>query len=192
MATITIGKSEDKARLVRTIGLGFSADPIARWATPDTMTYLDSQDEFFTAFGGAAFDHGTAFVADDGAAVALWLPPGVAPDGERMYELITGQLPPERVEEMGAFFARMDEFHPKDPHWYLPLIATDPAYQSQGLGGALMERALVRVDQDRLPAYLEASSERNVPFYRRHGFEPLGEIKTATSPAMTPMLRPAR
>lgn len=192
MVQVTIGKPEDKARLIRTIGLGFAADPIARWVTPDTMAYLDQQDAFFTAFGGAAFDHGSAFVADDGAALALWLPPGVEPDGERMFELVTASLAPERMEELGGFFAQMDELHPKFPHWYLPLIAADPAHQGRGLGGALMERALARVDQDRLPAYLEASSPRNVPFYLRHGFEPMGEIKTATSPPMIAMLRPAR
>ena len=69
MAKITVGKPEAKARLLHTIVLGFSADPMARWAFPDPAVYLDRRDEFFDAFGGAAFDHGTAFVAEDGAAV---------------------------------------------------------------------------------------------------------------------------
>ena len=111
MAKITIGKPEDKARLLQTIVLGFSADPMARWASPDAAVYLDRRAEFFDAFGGAAFDHGTAFVADDGAAVATWLPPGVEADGERMAAIMAEQTPESRKAEMDALFAKMEEFH---------------------------------------------------------------------------------
>lgn len=192
MAKITIGKPEDKTRLLQTLVLGFSADPMARWASPDAALYLARRDEFFDAFGGAAFDHGTAFVADDGAALATWLPPGVKPDGERMSAIMAEQTPESRMGEMDELFARMDEFHLSEPHWYLPLIAADPARQGQGLGTALMDAAVARIHADGRPAYLESSSPRNVPFYERFGFESIGEIKTETSPVLTPMVRPGR
>lgn len=190
MAKITIGKPADKARLLQTIVLGFSGDPIARWATPDAAVYLDRRDEFFDAFGGAAFDHGTAFVADDGAAVATWLPPGIESDGERLSAIMAEQTPESRMAEMDALFAKMEEFHLREPHWYLPLIAADPARQGQGLGTALMEAAIARIDADGRPAYLESSNPRNIPLYERFGFQSIGEIKTQTSPVLTPMVRP--
>lgn len=192
MATITIGKPEDKARLLQTIVLGFSADPMARWASPDAAVYLDRRTEFFDAFGGAAFDHGTAFVADDGAAVATWLPPGVDADGERLSAIMAEQTPQSRMAEMDALFAKMEDYHLSEPHWYLPLIAADPARQGQGLGTALMEAAIARIDADGRPAYLESSNPRNIPLYERFGFESIGEIKTETSPLLTPMVRPGR
>ena len=192
MARITIGKPEDKARLLQTIVLGFSADPMARWASPDAAVYLDRRTEFFDAFGGAAFDHGTAFVADDGAAVATWLPPGVESDGDRLSAIMAEQTPESRMAEMDALFAKMAEFHLHEPHWYLPLIAADPARQGQGLGTALMEAAIARIDADGRPAYLESSNPRNIPLYERFGFERIGEIKTETSPVLTPMVRPGR
>ena len=189
---ITIGKPEDKSRLLQTIVLGFSADPMARWAFPDPAVYLDRRDEFFDAFGGAAFDHGTAFVAEDGAAVATWLPPGVDADGDRMDAIMAEQTPDSRKEEMDELFAKMNDFHPKEPHWYLPLIAADPARQGQGLGTALMEAAIARIDADGRPAYLESSNPRNIPLYERFGFEPIGEIRTSTSPVQVPMVRPSK
>ena len=192
MATITIGRPEDKARLLQTIVLGFSADPMARWASPEPAVYLARRDEFFDAFGGAAFDHGTAFVADDGAAVATWLPPGVEADHERMDAIIAAQTPQSRMGEMNELFAKMAEFHPSEPHWYLPLIAADPARQGRGLGTALMEAAIAHIDADGRPAYLESSNPRNIPLYERFGFERIGEIKTETSPVNTPMLRRGR
>jgi ribosomal protein S18 acetylase RimI-like enzyme len=192
MAKITIGKPEDKARLLQTIVLGFSADPMARWASPDAAVYLDRRAEFFDAFGGAAFDHGTAFVADDGAAVATWLPPGVESNGELLSAIMAEQTPESRMAEMDALFARMEQFHLREPHWYLPLIAADPARQGQGLGTALMEAAIAHVDADGRPAYLESSNPRNIPLYERFGFERIGEIQTETSPVLTPMVRPGR
>lgn len=192
MPTITIGKPEDKARLLQTIVLGFAADPMARWATPDAALYLDRRTEFFDAFCGAAFDHGTAFVADDGAAVATWLPPGVESDGERLAAIMDEQTPASRKAEMDALFARMEEFHLSEPHWCLPLIAADPARQGEGLGTALMEAAIARIDADGRPAYLESSNPRNIPLYERFGFERIGEIRTGTSPVLTPMVRRER
>jgi ribosomal protein S18 acetylase RimI-like enzyme len=192
MAKITIGKPEDRARLLQTIVLGFSADPMARWASPDPAVYLDRRVEFFDAFGGAAFDHGTAFVADDGAAVATWLPPGVESDGERLSAIMDAQTPASRKEEMDALFAKMEEFHLAEPHWYLPLIAADPARQGQGLGTALMEAAIARIDADGRPAYLESSNPRNIPLYERFGFQSIGTIQTETSPLLTPMVRSGR
>lgn len=192
MAKVSIGKLEDKARLMQTIVLGFSADPMARWATPDPAVYLDRRDEFFDAFGGAAFDHRTAFVADDGAAVATWLPPGVDADSERMEAIMADQTPEHRKEEMAEFFAKMEASRLKEPHWYLPLIAADPARQGQGLGTALMEVAIAHIDEDGRPAYLDSSNPRNVPLYERFGFECVGEIKTRTSPVQFPMVRRAR
>lgn len=192
MAKITIGKPEDRARLMQTIVLGFCADPMARWASPDPAVYLDRRDEFFDAFGGAAFDHGTAFVADDGAAVATWLPPGVDADHERMDAIMAEQTSDDRKEEMDELFAKMEQFHPREPHWYLPLIAADPARQGQGLGTALMEAAIARIDADGRPAYLDSSNPRNIRLYERFGFEAVGEIKTKTSPVQVPMVRRAR
>lgn len=192
MATISIGKPADKARLLHTLVLGFAADPVARWASPDAATYMSRRHEFFGAFGGAAFEHGTAFVADDGAALATWLPPGVEPDGEVMAAIMDEQTPAHRKAELDDLVDQMDRFHPTEPVWYLPLIAADPAHQGRGLGTALMEAAIAVIDADGRPAYLESSNPRNIPLYRRFGFESIGEIRTRTSPVLTPMLRPGR
>jgi ribosomal protein S18 acetylase RimI-like enzyme len=98
----------------------------------------------------------------------------------------------ERLEVLMQVGALMEEFHPKEPHWYMPMIGVDPSRQGQGYGSALLKAALKHCDADGLPAYLESSSPRNVPLYERHGFEVIGEIKPGDHPGITPMYRAAR
>ncbi|MHA7819438.1 MAG: GNAT family N-acetyltransferase [Erythrobacter sp.] len=189
---ITVAAPQDRERLIMTAVLAFNADPVARWANPRSCDFLGFMPEYFDAFGGRAFEHGTAWSANDGEAVALWLPPGIEPDGERMMKLSLANIPPERLEELAGFMGQMEQFHPEEQHWYLPIIGCDPMYLGRGLGAALMKAALERVDAEGMPAYLESSNPRNVSLYERHGFEVIGEIQHGTSPVMLPMYRAAR
>jgi GNAT superfamily N-acetyltransferase len=70
----------------------------------------------------------------------------------------------------------MEKMHPHEPHWYLASLGTAVDKQGQGVGSALMQPVLEHCDREGLPAYLESSKERNVPFYRRHGFEVVKEV----------------
>jgi ribosomal protein S18 acetylase RimI-like enzyme len=86
----------------------------------------------------------------------------------------------------------MANYHPKEPHWYLPLLGVDPAHQNKGVGGALLRHVTDRCDRDGVAAYLESSNPRNIALYERHGFEILGRAQSGQSPVITPMLRRPR
>lgn len=178
-------------RCVATIVLAFSGDPAARWAFADPHAYFEIFPRFVRAFGGKAFDHGSAHHIA-GSAAALWIPPGIEPDEETMVALIESAVAESDREAMFGMFEQMAAFHPKEPHWYLPLIGTDPAKQGNGYGSALLRHALAICDRQKMPAYLEATSARNVPLYQRHGFEALGIIQAGSGPPITPMLRKPR
>lgn len=193
LPTIHVGTNADKERVFQTITLGFSADPVGRWMWPEAQSYLNYMPKFTEAFGGGAFDHDSAYFANNCNAAALWLPPGTDPDGETIDQILADSIREEIGEDVEKFFGAMDTFHPHDePCWYLPLIAADPAFIGQGLGAALMKHALIRCDEDGVAAYLESSNPRNITLYQRYGFEIMGEIQEGSSPVMTPMIRPAR
>ncbi|MEH2543085.1 GNAT superfamily N-acetyltransferase [Bradyrhizobium sp. AZCC 1699] len=143
------------------------------------------------AFGGGAFEHGTAYITEGARAAALWLPPGVEPDEAEMNAIMEESLRPEISGDIGAIMKGMAEHHPHEPHWYLPLIAADPRWIGQGLGSLLMKHALRRCDEEGIAAYLESSNPRNISLYERHGFKITGRIQSGSSPVVTPMLRPA-
>jgi ribosomal protein S18 acetylase RimI-like enzyme len=84
---------------------------------------------------------------------------------------------------------QMSRFHPQTPHWYLPFVGVEPLQQCRGLGALLLRPILDRCNYERLPAYLESTNPRNVPFYESLGFRSIGMIQAGTSPRIVPMLR---
>ena len=109
---------------------------------------------------------------------AVWLPPDET-DMTALRMLRVGMLiAPFRVG-LGAlrrFLAvsdYMEELHKRDmppQHWYLAILGVDPSRQGQGVGGALIQPIITRADSAGLPCYLETMKERNVTFYKKHGF----------------------
>lgn len=194
MLTIDVHAATEREQqaVIDVITLAFSTDPMARWAYPDPATYLEAMPETIRAFGGHGFVHGAAHLVEGGHAAAMWLPPGVEPDHERLGALTERYAGDARLQEMGLVFEQMASYHPQGPCWYLPLIGVDPAKQGRGYGSALLRYALERCDRDGLPAYLESSNPRNIPLYQRHGFEILGSIQAGSSPTVVPMLRRPR
>lgn len=172
--------------------LAFSADPTVRWMFPEARQFLEHFPNFAAAFGGASFEAGEAYQIDGFAGVSLWNPPGVHGDDEMITAIVSDALPDARHAEVFPVFEELDAYHPKEDHWYLPMIGVDPARQGGGLGGQLLAHTLKKCDADKLPAYLESSNPANVSLYRRFGFEPMGTIMIGGEPLMTPMLRPAR
>jgi GNAT superfamily N-acetyltransferase len=182
----------DEQTVIGVITLAFATDPMARWAFPDPATYLAVMPDVTRAFGGNAFRHDTAHLIDGGLGAAMWLPPGVDADSDRLAALMEAHVPNDRLTDMMQVFEKMAAYHPQEPCWYLPLIGVDPASQGRGYGSALLRFALERCDREGAVAYLESSNPRNVPLYERHGFTAMGAIQSGASPTLVPMLRTPR
>jgi GNAT superfamily N-acetyltransferase len=86
----------------------------------------------------------------------------------------------------------MERRHLREPHYYVRDVGVLPDMQGKGLGSALMRPTLDRCDREGLPAYLEASSERNAALYERLGFRVTEELRVADSPPLRLMRRSPR
>lgn len=182
----------DEVQAVTTIVAAFADDPAVRWMYPEPGQYQDFFPDFVRAFAGASFACGSAEGLEGWAATALWIPPGIQPDEQSIASVIQRSLAENRQTEMFRFMERMGQFHPTEPHWYLPLIGTVPGRQNRGYGSVLLRHALARCDEAGLPAYLESTNPRNQPLYEKFGFRAVGRIQSETSPPVIPMLRPPR
>jgi ribosomal protein S18 acetylase RimI-like enzyme len=167
----------DSARAARTLAAAFYDDPINRWMMRDLDRFVPAFDFFLRRIW---LPHGEVYETADGYGVACWLPPGKA----HMSFLEQLRVLPEMVRVLGrnlrwtmSTMSAMEKDHPRERHWYLNLIGVDPSTQSRGHGSALIAHTLERCDADRLPAYLDANTERSIPLYERHGFEVTEEVR---------------
>jgi predicted N-acetyltransferase YhbS len=65
---------------------------------------------------------------------------------------------------------------PKQPYWYLGILATHPDWQRQGLARDVLRPVGARADAEGMPMYLETATLSDVAYYTRLGFTVLHEI----------------
>jgi ribosomal protein S18 acetylase RimI-like enzyme len=186
---VTRVAEDERDAALATIVAAFVDDPVERWLYPRIDQYRAHFLLFVAAFGAGAFEHGTVWQLGSFSAVALWLGPGIAADGDAIVQVLADTVSPDKHEDAFAVLGQMDSAHPAYPHWYLPWLGVLPRLQGSGLGGRLLEHCLRSVDESGLPAYLETPNPRTIPFYERHGFEPVAVASAGGCPPVTSMLR---
>lgn len=172
---------DDIGVIVDMLVRAFDDDPVPLYIFGDDRVRRAGLRKFFTIqLRHGYLPRGEVWTTEDRAGAAVW---GL-PDTHRsalvelyhlapaMPQLFRGGRPLDALRLLGD----VDAARPKTPHWYLATLGTEPIRQGQGVGSALLAPVLARLDAEGLPAYLESSKERNVPFYARHGFEVTGEI----------------
>lgn len=86
----------------------------------------------------------------------------LGPRGEANYHRIVGFMSPhaDKAVPAGA--------------WYLSILGVDPGRQGGGVGAALLAPTLAQASRLGADCYLETFTPRNLPFYQRLGFRPIG------------------
>ena len=133
---------------------------------------------------------GHTYLLPDGdrvGAACMWGPPEIelmnAEERAAGPSTIANRYGDEGRERMRSFGKLMHEHHPTEPHFYLWIVGVDPDLQGRGLGAQLLTPTLAHCDATEMPAYLESSNPRNVPFYGRLGFEVQNRVPSGRRPA---------
>lgn len=194
-AAARLATEGDLPGMAEALSLAFHDDPVMQWlfgdVSPRPMRFTEP---FFASEGKRHLGHGQVYTSDDTPAAAYWDPPG---QWKTAIRDVVG-LAPLMVRGMGLRtvnavrgLGRMEKAHGQQPsdHYYLAVLGTRPDRQGQGLGSALLAPVLARCDEEGTGAYLESSKESNIPYYRRHGFEVVGEVDFPSGPRLWPMWR---
>lgn len=183
--------SDDRPAVCVTAMRAFADDPVMRWLYPEDEVFFAPGGEVLRSAMTGWIGLGEVWCTDDGAGVAVWIPPG-RPEIDFTLDPPAPEIPPDRLERFAIIGPLMDEHTPPEPHWYLQLLGTHPDWQRRGIGAALMNVMFERVDADGLTCYLETETVENVAYYLHHGFDVRSEWDVPTGPHMWGMLRPAR
>jgi GNAT superfamily N-acetyltransferase len=171
---------DDVSALAGVLARAFEDDPVSTYAFPDDRRRRRALPRFFEIeLSREYMSDGEIYTTQDLAGAALWGPPGKRRQGLRSVLGLVPLVPSigwSRLPRVVRGLASIEACHPKQPHFYLGVLGTDPPEQGRGVGSALLAPVLDLCDTEGVPAYLESSKEENVPFYSRHGFTVTSEI----------------
>ncbi|MGN6517548.1 MAG: GNAT family N-acetyltransferase [Rhizomicrobium sp.] len=190
----------DDARIIaRLFAAAFATDPVMDWiARPGPKRPEGLERFFYWLLQVRAIPYGHVWMAQDASAAAAWLPPGTpaSPGGFfdqlRLIPMFVRLCGFPRLSRGSAMGDAMEKNHPHEPHFYLAFIATAPRFQGMGLGNALLEATIRKVDEAGMPAYLENSNPKNTRLYERAGFAARKSISPSGAPPLLAMWREAR
>ena len=166
------------------LNAAFRADPQFCWFLRDDAQREAARLRFMKMLlKDIALPTGEVTRPAGGGAVSIWIPSEALGPNSLIQELrvmptILHATGLGRIGRLSAMRKIMDKLHPMARrHAYLWFLGVRPEAQGLGVGSRLLKVGLAKVDAQGLPAYLESSSEANVPLYRRHGFEVMTEFR---------------
>ena len=193
--TVRRARRADLDAVCDTLARAFDDDPVMRWFFPDDRRRAELNARFFRLRVGGLLAQEEVFTTDDHAGAACWAQPGRWEMGTLeglVFGLRVVSMTRSRTPLLARGWNMVDAAHPKEPHWYLAILGTEPEAQGHGVGSALLQPVLEDCDRNEVPAYLESSKESNIAFYARHGFRVTGEIDLPEGPTIWEMWRDPR
>lgn len=163
----------------------FFDDPIFRWVEPDATARARFLEPFFTALTRRSHRLAVALAtAPDLVGASLWKGPDLrrlSPEQVALtgFDRIADWASAEALARLDAVFDPVETAFAEDvpePVWYLGVLGVAPGMQGRGIGSSLMRPLLERADREGFAVTLETAQPRNLPLYRRHGFEIVREL----------------
>ena len=185
---------------VDVLSRAFDADPVTDWyLRADRRRAWALRNQFLGILGGWALALEHTYLAQDGGACAVFLPPDPDPRERGWLEWVqllrrvqrnTGWV---RLHRVVRLIVAMDRHHPRQPlHYYLWFLGVEPRRAGHGVGSVLLETVLAKYDREGVPSYLENSNPKNRRFYERLGYRSRGEYRPVFGgPPLDPMWREA-
>lgn len=153
-----------------------------------SVNYIAKQDEKRLKRISALMDYsfevchsfGDVFLSDDKKACALVLYPDKKKTTLKSIlldvKLISSCIGIENIKKALARESKIKQLQPKELMYYLWFIGVDPEHQSEGIGSDLLKEIIQDSKYKERPVYLETSTLKNLPWYKKFGFQIYNEL----------------
>ncbi len=109
------------------------------------------------------------WLPSDRASMTLWRQ--IRSGGTRLYRTV-GSDAVTRMTHVAEHNGRLRRENVEGRHWFLGILAVDPAHQHRGHATRLVNGMVARLDREKLACYAETTEPDVVPFYEQLGFRP--------------------
>ena len=191
---VRIARSGDTDGIARTLAEAFFLDPVWGWAFAEPEHRKEHHEAWFRLLLRSAVPHKWVWTTPAYEAVSVWIPAGfleLSESDEAQLEPMLEDLLGTRAQLVMEIFERFEAAHPRDQdHYYLSLLGTHTDHRGSGLGMGLLADNLARLDETRMPAYLESTNPANLRRYESVGFAVCGAFPLPDGgPTVTTMWR---
>jgi len=164
----------------RVLGAAFQNDPHFALIMPDPDYRREKIRHMFWCIVNYGLIYGEVYSPSlEIEAVSVWL-------RSKDYNLTTGrlirsgffrllwQVDKETLNRFREYGEEVESMHRESApieYWYLWALGASPEHQKKGLASRMLEAMLERIDEERLPCWLETNGDINEGIYEKFGFE---------------------
>jgi GNAT superfamily N-acetyltransferase len=185
--------AEDRAAVIETVAAAFVDDPAWSYITGGRA---DLTRLFASTLFDSRVEAGQVWLHEGALSVALWdtpRPPDAnSPAPQGLWDEYRTTASPAEWARLKAYDDAVEAARPKEPFWYLGVLATHPDARGRGLASTVLDPVFAQADAAGLACCLETSKTGNLHFYRNRGFTESSPVALADGPATWWLTRPAK
>jgi ribosomal protein S18 acetylase RimI-like enzyme len=167
--------SSDKSVILDILTRSFDDNKSVNYVVKQDQNRVDWISRLMDYSFNVCNEFGEVWISDDQQACALILFPDKKRSSFRTLlwdlKLALSVIGLDRVSTVLKREALIKSNHPKEPIAYLWFIGVNPQLQGKGVGSAFIQEVIKECERKKRPIYLETSMEKNLPFYKKFGFE---------------------
>jgi ribosomal protein S18 acetylase RimI-like enzyme len=176
-----IANYNDKALVVDILTKSFDTNESVNYIAKQDKNRIKRVSALMEYSFEECFMFGEVFLSDDEKACALVL----YPDKKRTtvksilldVKLIFSCIGIENIKKALARESKIKQLQPKVMMYYLWFIGVDPEFQNKGIGSMLLNEIIKDSKHKQRLICLETSTLKNLPWYKKHGFQIYNELE---------------
>jgi GNAT superfamily N-acetyltransferase len=166
---------KDKTRIIEILCQSFQNDPAINYILGSNVNHNKKMKQLMAYSFEFGLANGKVEISEDKNSVAIWK----SSNSKKMtinlfYEsiLFFFAFGWSGIKRISAMEKKIAAFYPdKTIFNYLWILGTNPNEQGKGYGTAILSKAINKYEQDKVPLYLETSTDSNLKYYQRKRFE---------------------